>query len=182
MIHMPRRSVTRFFIPLIDVMILLFCIFLLLPIFKEGDPEHPDKQLKKKFQQQEEELRKLYAEQAEQRKGEKPKLSKLFAVRVLEIEPSKTRPGRSDLFYYEKGKAAPEVIDSEAALGQLVQRHQKELVRKYLPEERPELNYLILWPRENPLYPLEIEKKSYEQWLNARKVKFTLDRRTGDGS
>lgn len=31
MITPPRRSVTRFFIPLIDVLILLFCIFLLLP-------------------------------------------------------------------------------------------------------------------------------------------------------
>ncbi len=30
MIHMPRRNVTRFFIPLIDVLILLFCIFLLM--------------------------------------------------------------------------------------------------------------------------------------------------------
>src|SRR6202011_3261808 len=32
MIELPRRSVTRFFIPLIDVMTLLFCIFLLMPI------------------------------------------------------------------------------------------------------------------------------------------------------
>ena len=32
MIQMPRRSVTRFFIPLIDVLILLFCIFLLMPL------------------------------------------------------------------------------------------------------------------------------------------------------
>lgn len=31
MITPPRRSVTRFFIPLIDVLILLFCIFLLMP-------------------------------------------------------------------------------------------------------------------------------------------------------
>ena len=34
MITAPRRSVTRFFIPLIDVLILLFCIFLLMPLFK----------------------------------------------------------------------------------------------------------------------------------------------------
>jgi chromosome segregation ATPase len=32
MIVMPRRSVTRFFIPLIDVLLLLFVIFLLMPI------------------------------------------------------------------------------------------------------------------------------------------------------
>ena len=39
-IHMPHRSVTRFFIPLIDVLILLFCIFLLMPYVKlvEGEP------------------------------------------------------------------------------------------------------------------------------------------------
>lgn len=31
MIQLPERAVTRFFVPLIDVLILLFCIFLLLP-------------------------------------------------------------------------------------------------------------------------------------------------------
>ena len=37
MIRMPRRSVTRFFIPLIDVLILLFCIFLLMEFNSESD-------------------------------------------------------------------------------------------------------------------------------------------------
>src|SRR5687768_10493859 len=36
MIRLPRRSVTRFFIPLIDVLILLFCIFLLMPFVEKG--------------------------------------------------------------------------------------------------------------------------------------------------
>ena len=31
MIELPKRSITRFFVPLIDVLILLFCIFLLMP-------------------------------------------------------------------------------------------------------------------------------------------------------
>ena len=35
MIQMPRRSVTRFFIPLIDVLTVLFGIFLLMPIVRE---------------------------------------------------------------------------------------------------------------------------------------------------
>ena len=42
MIEFPRRSVTRFFIPLIDVLTLLFCIFLLMPLVKakaEADEE-----------------------------------------------------------------------------------------------------------------------------------------------
>jgi hypothetical protein len=37
MIRPPRRSVTRFFIPLIDVLILLFCVFLLMPFV--GTPD-----------------------------------------------------------------------------------------------------------------------------------------------
>ena len=37
MIAMPKRSVTRFFIPLIDVLLLLFCIFLLMPLANEED-------------------------------------------------------------------------------------------------------------------------------------------------
>ena len=41
MIGTPKRSVTRFFIPLIDVLILLFCIFLLMPAFNESEPEDP---------------------------------------------------------------------------------------------------------------------------------------------
>ena len=39
MIHMPHRSVTRFFIPLIDVLLLLFGIFLLMPIASESELE-----------------------------------------------------------------------------------------------------------------------------------------------
>ena len=37
MIHMPHRSVTRFFVPLIDVLLLLFCIFLLMPYVKSNN-------------------------------------------------------------------------------------------------------------------------------------------------
>ena len=35
MIELPKRSVTRFFIPLIDVLILLFAIFIMLPVVDE---------------------------------------------------------------------------------------------------------------------------------------------------
>ncbi len=37
MIRMPQRSVTRFFIPLIDVLTLLFCVFLVMPLAQPGD-------------------------------------------------------------------------------------------------------------------------------------------------
>lgn len=39
MIHMPHRSVTRFFVPLIDVLLLLFCIFLLMPFASDDESE-----------------------------------------------------------------------------------------------------------------------------------------------
>ena len=37
MIQLPQRSVTRFFIPLIDVLTLLFCIFLVMPLAQNSD-------------------------------------------------------------------------------------------------------------------------------------------------
>src|SRR5262245_13474597 len=37
MIRPPRRAVTRFLIPFIDVLILLFCIFLLMPFVARTD-------------------------------------------------------------------------------------------------------------------------------------------------
>jgi hypothetical protein len=36
MLKMPQRSVTRFFIPLIDVLTLLFCVFLIMPMARSG--------------------------------------------------------------------------------------------------------------------------------------------------
>ena len=42
MLQMPRRSVTRFFIPLIDVLTLLFCVFLIMPLVRNPTEEGPD--------------------------------------------------------------------------------------------------------------------------------------------
>ena len=108
-------------------------------------------------------------------------IGKLRQLRVLEIEPSRTRKGESELLYYEKGKP-PLVIDSAAAAARLIDRHRDELLQRYpVAAERPELNYLILWPRESPLYPLAGELENYESWFTAHKAKYTLDLRTRDG-
>jgi DNA repair exonuclease SbcCD ATPase subunit len=45
MIHMPRRSVTRFFIPLIDVLMLMFSMYLVLP-FMQGSSGKGSKDVK----------------------------------------------------------------------------------------------------------------------------------------
>jgi len=44
MIERPKKAVTRFFVPLIDVLILLFCIFLLMPFMdKPAESADPSK-------------------------------------------------------------------------------------------------------------------------------------------
>src|SRR5689334_13224372 len=97
MIQMPRRSVTRFFIPLIDVLTLLFCIFLLMPLVKGSDEdggattpqEEIDRlraevaRLKGEREDTPEQLRK----ELEQLRQEKMQvLQERLAVRVLEID------------------------------------------------------------------------------------------------
>ena len=42
MIHRPKRAVTRFFVPLIDVLILLFGIFILMPFVATPAVPEPD--------------------------------------------------------------------------------------------------------------------------------------------
>ena len=60
MIQLPQRSVTRFFIPLIDVLTLLFCIFLVMPLAKEpGDNSAEVADLEERLRQKEEELERL---------------------------------------------------------------------------------------------------------------------------
>jgi hypothetical protein len=65
MIQLPRRSVTRFFIPLIDVMTLLFCIFLLMPMFPKGENTQ---RLERKLQDRERELKQRNRQLAELQK------------------------------------------------------------------------------------------------------------------
>ncbi len=167
MIHMPRRSVTRFFIPLIDVMILLFCIFLLLPVFKEA-PDNPDADAKKKSLNQEEELKKLRAELAELRKGQRG-----VAVRVLEVDP---RTGA--LFYYQKGERQD--LDSAAKVAALVARHEREAKDQAATgSPAPELRYIILYPPPalESVQPTGNRLKDYEHWFG--KTHYVLDKRGG---
>src|SRR5262249_52141185 len=99
----PRRSVTRFFIPLIDVLILLFCIFLLMPFVStparpESEPETrpdtkavpPPSDLEKLKQERDEALARLERFRKDQ--------SGRLLIRVVEIDPK-----TGDLRYYTGG-------------------------------------------------------------------------------
>lgn len=100
MLQMPRRSVTRFFIPLIDVLTLLFCIFLMMPVVKKGSgAEAADAARADQLDERERELaererkadakeRELRQELDRLRKETAKEVLKQLATRILEIDPS----------------------------------------------------------------------------------------------
>lgn len=145
MIVMPRRSVTRFFIPLIDVLILLFCIFLLMPFVSgqpapEATPETkapPEKPLP-------EDVKMLQAMLVEEKmrvaRLEKERLAKLtdrLVVRVLEIDPT-----NGALFYFDPDR---QEIKSEADALRLITK-QKALANKGGVVK--DVFFLIIYPRK----------------------------------
>jgi hypothetical protein len=166
MIRMPQRSVTRFFIPLIDVLTLLFCIFLLLPMVKSADETTEEEHRKRdaELQQLRHEINEILKagkdlpkEKLEKldalRKATGKALQERVLVRVLEIDPA-----NGHLFYRNPKKIE---VSDQAAARDLVERDRREQ-----GEGKRELYYLILYPRDpdNP-YPLEGQKEQYTRWF-----------------
>ncbi|MBV9122961.1 MAG: hypothetical protein JO112_06375 [Planctomycetes bacterium] len=161
MIQMPRRSVTRFFIPLIDVMTLLFCIFLLMPMVKGkggpasvGNPTAPESvgdvartQPAPVPEQELQELAKIRTEKIQE-------LEKRLAIRILEIDPDNGR-----LFYYDPDRKE---IPNEAAAHALIQR-QRQAIERQGPGR--ELYYLFLFPRQVTGFPSERQVNQYNHWF-----------------
>lgn len=162
MIALPRRSVTRFFIPLIDVLILLFCIFLLMPFVSaparpedqspETKPAPPPelptdvKELQKRFlaatRERDEAVKRLDRFQKE--RGER------LVVRVLEIDPATGK-----LIYYAPGR---QEIASQAQAEQLI------AYEKRLAGEK-DVFFTIQYPREAAKHPTETDLASYRDWF-----------------
>ena len=163
MIQMPKRSVTRFFIPLIDVLTLLFCIFLLMPLVKatpETSDDHSsgsagrDEHSVEATDKAAEAVRKQLQKELEQlREAKRNVLQERVAVRVLEIDD---KTGK--LYYY-----GPERIEirNEADAHDLIRRD-----RRAVGESKRELYYEILYPRKpgNP-YPLKEQEQQYNEWF-----------------
>jgi hypothetical protein len=162
MIRPPRRSVTRFFIPMIDVLTLLFCIFLLMPFVKSagegegiGDATTPKveappgdaKELAKKVDQLQIELDRVKKERAET-------IEKLL-IRTLEI-------GKDDgRLYYLTGSGRDEVRSPEEATS-LIESHRKDARR----QAGRELYYLFLYPRSPSPFPTEEQITRYQKWFH----------------
>jgi cell division protein FtsB len=165
MIQLPQRSVTRFFIPLIDVLTLLFCIFLVMPLAKGPEETAADvAALEDQIRQKEQELEQIRAsgrdmprelrDEIEKLRREKGKaLQKRLAVRVLEID------GDSGKLYYRDPERIP--VPDEAAAHALIESDRRKLGQK-------ELYYLILYPRSRgSTYPTVGQRQQYDRWFES---------------
>jgi hypothetical protein len=201
MIRMPHRSVTRFFIPLIDVMILLFCIFLLMPVFKEaqrGGAETPSpteeaadlrsdkdrlererQRLGRQVTEMDQELRRLRAKQPDLAK----ELAELEKLRKEKIKTLQNRlvirvldidPDTGKLYFYDPTKIDEprlEITGPATAKG-LIEAHRREAGDR-------ELYYLFVFPRRVTGFPQQRQIREYERWF--ADVAHGFDSPTGGG-
>jgi hypothetical protein len=165
MIEFPRRSVTRFFIPLIDVLLLLFCIFLLMPLVKggnEGVATETEPVRAERVRKLEEELERLRRQLRDTPQDVKAELEKLrqekiqtlqdkLAFRVLEIDPTNGK-----LAYRDPDRVE---IDTQARAAEMIEQDRAQRGNR-------EVYYLILYPRDpaSP-YPLREQRERYDRWF-----------------
>lgn len=171
MISTPKKSVTRFFIPLIDVLILLFCIFLLMPFVSGPDTPEPTPEAKAKAEAKPlpadvETLQAMLAtERAAVARLEKERTAKVtdrLAVRVLEIDPR-----NGTLFYYDPDRRE---VKSDADAFRVIAR-QKSLAGK---DGVKDPFFLILYPRAVTPYPTVAQKKQIEEWFKGEAFGFDI--------
>jgi hypothetical protein len=163
MIQLPRRSVTRFFIPLIDVLTLMFCIFLLLPFVKQGGeaeagnsgaPTAEPRPATDLSSLSPEELTRLIEKERRElerlRKEKSESLQQRLLLYVLEIDPTTGK-----LYVHDPARRE---ITSAAAAQDLIRR-QKEDAGSRTPY------YLILYPRRPSGFPTQRQYQTYDRWF-----------------
>lgn len=169
MIQLPRRSVTRFFIPLVDVLTLLFCVFLIMqavtPLEEEaarGELAKADPaELARRSQEQEVELKSLRKKLDELSKNRLAALHDWLDIRVLEFDPDTGR-----LVY--NGRE----ITGQADADRLLRQHQDRSSGR-------RLYYLFLLPRAATAFPPEEKRlEEYKGWFKGVAHEF-YDPRTG---
>jgi hypothetical protein len=174
MITMPRRSVTRFFIPMIDVLTLLFCVFLLMPIIREneslsqeGGPATPE-ELKKEIEDRQRDLSEVYKDQQRARAAladletrRREFLQQRLYTRVLDISP---KDGTLSFFDPRQPASPPLKIASETAAHKLIERCQREAggLDVFLVFQRPQDPAVKF-----PLYPTDKQTEQYRAWFQS---------------
>jgi hypothetical protein len=193
---MPRRSVTRFFIPLIDVLTLLFAMFLLMPIFGEAAQDERDRQpvstqeprremdvkgLKQLLQQARRNEERLRKEQ------DPPTAQDWKKMREVEAENKRLKarleapiekrfaifvlsidPGNGDLYYYD--------LDPLKANQKIVLKKEAD-ARSLIDKQRAragdrELYFLFQEPQGKSPFPIGSQRKMYEAWFKGVKHGF----------
>jgi hypothetical protein len=163
-IRPPRRAVTRFFIPLIDVLILLFGIFLFLPFVSrpegatpnpEADPNAPGaaaEDLRRRVVELELKLERANQEVARLQKDVANPANRL-SVRVLEIDADTGR-----LYYFDPDAAERAEVRDQADAQRLIDQ-QRRLARG------KDVFFLILYPRKLTGFPLQQQVDTYRRWF-----------------
>jgi hypothetical protein len=170
MIHLPQRSITRFFIPLIDVMTLLFCIYLLMPTV--ADPEklaQGQAATLAEAEQEIEALRKQLAKlpsksEVDQLKREiedlRLELRQPFTskkeIRILEFDPATGK-----LYHHDPNRLFTKQVEinSQADAQKLIKEHQEVAGGR-------EVYYLFWLPRApNARFPTQRQLDEYKSWF-----------------
>jgi hypothetical protein len=163
--------VTRFFIPLIDVLILLFAIFLVMPLVgseveTDAARAEKDQQLKAELdalRSKQPELSRRLQDELERLRNEKVQaLKERLAVRVLEIDGSTGK-----LYFNDPDRVE---IRNQADARELIERD-----RRARGTSQRELYYLILYPRDRKsAYPTEGQRQDYERWFDGVALAFDI--------
>jgi hypothetical protein len=163
MIQLPRRNVTRFFIPLIDVLILLVSMFLLVPQIRESDLQRQAAGAKAKGEDPESlkaEVRRLQRDLDAAAKA--AKLTEA-AIRVLEVDPANGK-----LFHYAPGpRPTKQYLETE-------QQARTLIARLEVAEPGRRLHFLILLPRVDSAFPEQRQLAEYQKWFRGRSL--SIDR------
>jgi hypothetical protein len=163
-IEMPHRSITRFFIPMIDVLTLLFCIYLLMPLAAGPDEEEAadraeteqrlremEAEVKAKRGKGEDITAAARAELERLRKERTDALSARLRLRVLEVD--------DDGLFIRDPDRVP--IDSAEAARKIIARDKEAI------GSRQDLYYVILAPRDRTsLKPTREQVASYREWFS----------------
>ena len=174
MIQMPERAVTRFFVPLIDVLILLFCIFLLLPFVtspsdtpddlrRRAEDAEADRTAAQKRLQEATDRLAIERRRADELMKERADSAQRTAVFVIDIDGTTGR-----LTYTPPGGPPGRV----AALKTREQAREFILDTKKRTDGRA-VKYLFLLPREGGAYPDEpMYQRLEKDWFGGESVAF----------
>ncbi len=155
MIQAPHRSVTRFFVPLIDVLTLLFCIFLVMPLAKDAQDKsarEDPKVAEERAKLAEAEARRLREENERLRRGQLAELASKVSVGILDLVPD-DKP----LLYYQTAR-------------QRVDLRGPDDVRRMVENDRRQSGgkpwvYVIRYPSDQSLTPTEGQRREVFGWF-----------------